>query len=285
MREHSRGAPPPLPPLPSSVDEATCGLKLHRVVNGFCSLCFDPLEAGVSLSTGERLCTVCTSLSFDHGEQHELASPSLLTPRVALLATLDSSRHICPDELHELRGAQHQRALALLQSVRVGDTLRFCGCIASECVRSKLAVVEGFCVRRHLLLLRVCGAIFCMRMRSSEDALMVRELHDDTVALHERMLRQLTPVASHRTLQAMVATVQAAHTLCGSPLLVQAEAVLRRLNQAEEAERVGTAQPPLVLSRSNLHSPLLQRRPLSEKQGLTKPEFGERSMYSTVSAV
>lgn len=240
MREYCRGAPPPIPELEISLDAAPCGLMLRPTAShAFCSLCFDPLALGILLSDGEWLCTVCSSLTFEHGEQHEVAGMvgAHLAPRVTLFAQLDSQRRILPDELHALRGPQHQRALALLQSARVGDSLRFCGCIASVHVRGQLGTMLGYCARRQLLLLRLGagGAIACMSMTSAEDALMLRELSDARSALHRRMLRQLLPLASYRTLQAAVAMVRAEHTMCMSALLAAAEVVLARLKGAASA--------------------------------------------------
>lgn len=232
MREVMRGAPPPLPePAPESeLEMAPCGLRLQRVADSsFCSLCFDPLDLGIRLSDGELLCSVCSSATFDHAEQHEAEA---VRPPVACLAQLDENGLLCREDLGEITG----RALALLSTVSVGVALRVCACVASEHVRGKWATFHGYDVRRHLAMLRIGSAVVCMRMKSAEDPLMLRPAADEATRQHERMLSHMLGVASRHTLQAAVGTVRAAHTLCGSALLAEAEARLQQLRLEEEVQ-------------------------------------------------
>merc|ERR1712000_512496 len=85
-----------------------------------------------------------------------------------------------------------------------------------------------------------------MRLTSAEDALMLRQPYDEQTRQHERMLKQLLPIASCRTLQGAVSTVRSAHTLCGSSLLAEAEAVLTHLRKLEEADAVEAFAPSPV---------------------------------------
>jgi len=263
MREVCKGAPPPLLDLPEPevLDLAPCGLKLRPCgASSFCSLCFDPLERGVHLSTGEILCTVCSSKTFEFADQHDA---SAFAAPVALLAPVDAEGRLSIYDLRELTG----RAIVLLSSLRLGETLHFCGCIPSKHLRGRRAIFLGYCMRRHLALLQVGHSVACMRMDSTEDPLMIREAQDQTVLLHERMLRQLNCFASKHTLQAAVASIYAAHTLCGSELLTSAERLAKALVDEDSDDEVQVSEDADAGARKSVTDTLTHRAALSPIPG------------------
>jgi hypothetical protein len=240
MRLTHSGVPPPIPERSASTreDTAPCGARLQRADDAFCSLCFDPLACGVRLSDGELLCAVCAACTFDTAEQHEALA---LAPRVALMARVETDGSICRDDLRGLRG----RGLELVCSLRLGEELRLCGCLPGH-VRGRVGVFVGYDTRRRLALLRLGGAIACMRMDVAEDALMLRRPGDQSTALHSRMLQDLVRVANRSTLYGAVTAVKAAHTLCGSSILAEAEAILAQISEADphEAREMSAYEAP-----------------------------------------
>jgi hypothetical protein len=225
-------SPPPLPPPPPKVDHsemafAPCGVRMQKV-EGFCSTCYDALVFGVPLSDGEVLCVVCAGQTFDEVQELESITPP--RPPVTLLSRVDPlNGKLLVDDLD---GIPRGRGRDLLLSLRPGDLLRCCGCIHHPHVRGRTGVFLGFCVRRQLALLRLTPVfVACVPLE------LLRTLHDDTVEEHRQMLQHLCKVGTKATLQHSVNAVRAAHTLCGSEALLDAEMALRHLTRLQEEER------------------------------------------------
>jgi hypothetical protein len=222
--------PPLLPPAPAKAERAEtfapCGVRMHKV-DGFCSTCYDALMYGVRLSDDEVLCVVCAGQTFDTAEELDSTSPP--RPPVTLLARTDfvTGRLLADD----LGGVPCGRARTLLLSLRPGDLLRCCGCIHHAHVRGRTGSFVGFCVRRQLVLLRLDSFVVCVPLE------LVRASEDDAVQEHLRMLHTLCDVGTQATLQHGVAAVRAAHTLCGSEALLDAEKALRQLALLQQEER------------------------------------------------
>jgi len=284
IREFCRGTPPPIPDLQPETNSnlAPCGLPFGPVpACAFCSLCFDPVERAVRLHDGELLCAVCSSATFESAQQHETIARAC----VALLAETVEG-HVRPDELDELRG----RGLSLMSLLRVGETVRFCGCLPFEHVRGREARFVGYDVRRHLALLQIGEAIVGMRMMSAEDPLMLRPTRDEATGHHDHMLRSMLRFASARTLQAAMSMVQAAHTLCGSTILAEAEAVLARLRREEGMPEAGGVRdtPPTPMSHTSntnrlLESPL--ESPLKPIRGSFPRGMEQRVRWTPITGV
>jgi len=235
---------------------------------GFCSLCFDALLSGVVLSMGEVLCDVCAMQTFDLVEQQETGRPP--RPPIALLACTDEDGRLCRDDLHGVKG----QAQDLLLSLRVGDQLKLCACLPSERVRGRVGSFAGYCMRRRLALLRMHSAfgddMVCMRMDSTP--LLLRRLDDEAVQAHATMLRVLMPIASRATLQHAVATIRAAHTLCGSEILRAGEALLEALSARQAAEEQAEQEEPLAHERApRVKWESRSREPCREPNAVLKP--------------
>lgn len=215
--------PPPLPPSPTDerlVTQGPSGVMQERLA-GLCSVCFTPLGIGTLLSNDELLCEFCASDTFFGAEQLDTSPPP--RPRVTLLARVDACGKLLADDLDGVTG----RARELLASLRVGEELRICACVHSQRMRGRVGVFVGFCVRRHLALLRCSGSLVAVRMP------LLRRPNDGDTAVHTDMMRWLTRLATVSTLQHALAAVRRSHTLCGSDALLSAERALGRLAAAQ----------------------------------------------------
>ena len=205
---------------------APCGVRMVKV-SGFCSSCYDGMELGVPLSDGEVLCVVCAGQTFDEAEQYGSDVPP--RPRVALLADVDpATHHLLADHLD---GVVAGRPLELLLSLRVGDRLRCCGCIRHPHVGRRIGTFLGFCLRRRQALVQLDASfIACVPME------LLRTPDDESSHAHVEMLTTLRRLGTRTTLQRAVHAVRAAHTLCGSEALADAEAALSRLTALQEEQ-------------------------------------------------
>lgn len=190
------------------------------------------------LSDGEFLCDACTDQTFERAEQYDATANSafILRPRVALLARRGDDGLILREELDASRLLD--RSLALLLSLRVGDALRCCGCIHSSRVCGRVGYFIGYCVRRHLALLRIGRrTTICVSME------LLRRPDDAAIVEAARMLRTMSSLASVPTLRHALSAIKSAHTMCGTPELERAETLLRQLSAPSgddvDADEVG----------------------------------------------
>jgi hypothetical protein len=226
MRTVVSSAPPPIPqkrPLPSeqedrdglSAGHETAELELDPQPMGtFCSICFDDMpHGGARLSDDEVLCDVCVSATFEGAEKYDRSR----RPPLALFARRDADGLVLRSELDDFKPG---RTLQLLLSLRAGDELRCCGCIPSRHVRGRVGEFVGYDTRRHVAVLRLRprGAVACVQMP------LLRRPGDEEAKRHEAMLESLLALgACASTLTQCIATVTAAHTLCGGALLERAK--------------------------------------------------------------
>ena len=234
-------APPCVPEPTCSAPQLTapCGVRLQLIGgSALCSTCHDVVPHGVRLSNNELMCIVCSSATFDRAEHTPLGRG----PPVALFCKRDANGLLQREDLSGVQG----RTLEMLLSIRPGDPLRCCGCMAPS-IAGRVGAFDGFCLRRNRAVLRLphsaqgsdecgVGAVVCVR------AELLRRPDDELVAKHERMLVELLRLgASASTLRCGSAAVQAAHTLCGTHTLERVTRAIEMLGQRDAADM---APPP-----------------------------------------